>query len=431
MASAGRAGGRAGSSETGPGLYGAPALDLGRMMGYSIKGLLFELIPSAAADAGGKYPVFSQRDLYYKIRGRYLNHPARPFHREHMLKRKGEESDAQYAARREEARRTRAPIAYKYFTIDILRDYEDEHGKIPGMIRETYGKFVEPHTGESLELGTEEVAGYSFPEHRFDKILLIEKLTERPKFEYDRIAEKYDMAIVYTRGYATEALHELLEAAEDGDYQIFVWHDADLDGYNICRNIRAATKRMPVSVEVIDIGLTVEEALRIGCASEPFTDGDALPGELRETLTAVELEYFEERQIRFEINGIDADSRIAYVEEQLRVHGIRPKYVPPEDDLRTLADDDLRIDIALRVDMAIDAAVDKYAIVTMVTEALWDRLRIDDPTALVRQSFEDDPYKPWSEVVDVEHRARTRKAKEEVVELVREAIVTMVTGEEE
>jgi hypothetical protein len=348
-----------------------------------------------------------------------------------MLRRKGEETDAQYAARREEARRTRAPIAYKYFTTNILRDYEDEHGKIPGMIRETYGKFVEPHTGESLELGTEEVAGYSFPEHSFDKILLIEKLTERPKFEYDRIAEKYDMAIVYSRGYATEALHELLEAAEDGDYQIFVWHDADLDGYNICRNIRAATKRMPVSVEVIDIGLTVEEALRIGCASEPFTDGDALPRELRETLTALELEYFEERQTRFEINGIDADIRIAYVEEQLRVHGIRPKYVPPEDDLRTLADDDLRSDIAWRVGTAIDAAVDKDAIVTMVTEALWDRLRIDDPTALVRQSFEDDPYKPWSEVVDVEHRARTRKAKEEVVELVREAIVTMVTGEEE
>jgi hypothetical protein len=90
---------------------------------------------------------------------------------------------------------------------------------------------------------------------------------------------------------------------------------------------------------------------------------------LRATLTDLELEYFGERQIRFEINGIDPDERIAYVEEQLEKHGVRPKYVPPEVVLRDLVDDDLEDDIGLQARMAISEFVDADSIVTMVTEA--------------------------------------------------------------
>src|SRR5206468_679235 len=101
--------------------------------------------------------------------------------------------DEQYEARREDARRSREPIDYKYFTTNILRKYEDTYNEIEGMIREPHGTFVEPHTGESIELGTLEVASYSLPEHSFDKILYVEKGTEKTKFETERIAEKYDM----------------------------------------------------------------------------------------------------------------------------------------------------------------------------------------------------------------------------------------------
>jgi hypothetical protein len=84
--------------------------------GYTIKSLLFEIIPEAAVEARGEYPAFSQRDLYYGCRDRYLNHPDRPLHREHMLKREKGETDEQYEARRENARKTRAPIDFGYFT---------------------------------------------------------------------------------------------------------------------------------------------------------------------------------------------------------------------------------------------------------------------------------------------------------------------------
>jgi hypothetical protein len=54
---------------------------------HTIKSLLFEIIPEAAEEAQGEYPAFSQRDLYYNCRDRYLSHPSRPFHREFMLRR--------------------------------------------------------------------------------------------------------------------------------------------------------------------------------------------------------------------------------------------------------------------------------------------------------------------------------------------------------
>jgi hypothetical protein len=390
----------------------------------TIKGLLFRLLPQAAETASGRYPVFSQRDIYYRCRDMYLNHPERPYEAEYRLTRQRGETDEQYEQRREAARRTREPIDYKYFTNKILREYEEKHGDIEGMIREAYGTLVEPHSGDSIELGTQEVAEYAFPQHSFNKILVCEKLTEKPKFLHDQIAEKYDMALVFSRGFATEALHELLSEAEGERFQIFLWHDADPSGYNISRNIREATKNMPVAIDIVDIGLTVEEALRIGCASEPFTSDKALPYELRETLSDVELEYFEERQIRFEINGIAPDRRMRYVEEQLQAHGIGPKYVPPEEDLAELVADDFEEAVSVRVGIAIDDLVSADEIVTLVTDLLRDRLQLEDPEDFIRGKFAESPTLQWCAVVDREHRKRLREAREEIEELVREQIVT-------
>jgi hypothetical protein len=393
---------------------------------YSIKSLMFELIPDASAAATEEYPNFSQRDLYYLCRNRYLTHPERPYHREYMIKREKDETDEQYAARRERVRQSREPIDYKYFTTKILRHYEQERGKIDGMIREPHGTFVEPHTGESVELGTREVAGYTFPDHRFDKILYVEKGTEKPKFEHEQIAEKYDMALIYGSGYATEAIHDLLDVAVEGKYQLFIWHDADVDGYNIVRNLREETENMPLEIEIVDIGLTVEEALRIGCASEPFSDDDALPKKLGPLLNDTELEYFEQRKTRFEINGINpATQRMAYVEEQLQKHGIRPKYVPPEDELERLVEDDLVATVRSRVGTLIDAIVEKESIVEAVMEDLGDELRIENPEAFIRQRFEQRPTQSWNTVVDLAHWRQVREANEKIRAKVREAVVTM------
>ena len=46
----------------------------------------------------------------------------------------------------------------------------------------------------------------------------------------------------------------------------------DIDGYEIARVLREGTRRMPHHlVEVVDIGLTVEDAVKMGLNSEPFS----------------------------------------------------------------------------------------------------------------------------------------------------------------
>ena len=144
-------------------------------------------------------------------------------------------------------------------------------------------------------------------------------------------------------------------------------------------------------------------------------------------LTDLELEYFGERKIRFEINGIDADERMAYVEERLREAGIRPKYVPPADELAELVADDFDATIQLRVASVIDSLVDKEAIVTTVTERLRERLQLTDAEDFIRERFEEEPAASWSDVVEAEHDARASDAREEIEAQVREAVVTTVT----
>jgi hypothetical protein len=397
---------------------------------HTIKSLLFEIIPDAAEEAQGQYPAFSQRDLYYVCRDRYLTHPYRPFHREYMLRRARGETDEQYEAKRAAARRIRAPIDFKYFTSKVLRHYQERIGPVEGMIKEAFGTFVEPHSGTTLELGTLEIADYTLPEHFFDKILVVEKRTEKPKFEHDKVAERHDLGIVYSSGYATEALHDLLDAAQDGAYQIFVWHDGDPDGYNIVRNLREATKNMPVAIEVIDLGLTVEQALDLGLAGEPFAEDLTLGADLLPTLNDVELDYFEERRIRFEINSIPSATRIAYVEQLLEENGARPKYIPPEDVLQQRVRSDYEWEIEWRVGQAIEDLVDKDAIVTRVTEALREEIQLTEAADLIRDKFKEKPQATWSSVVDKEHTARVRKKRADIKKMVWEEIGTLATEEE-
>ena len=65
------------------------------------------------------------------------------------------------------------------------------------------------------------------------------------------------------------------------DMKIFVLHDADLDGYNIARTLGEATRRMPNhNVDVIDLGLTVPQAIEYELETEKFTRKKELPADL-------------------------------------------------------------------------------------------------------------------------------------------------------
>ena len=277
----------------------------------SQKDIVFQVLPRAIRNAGAN---FSARDLYYATR---------PLVYKHSDWDEGKE------------------LQYSYFSQTILTEYQERHGLIPGLWRDPRGSLHEPHTGRSIGLGTIEVANYEFPEYTFDKILYVEKEGEWPKLQAARLAERYDMAIASAKGYPVEAVRELFARAEGGDYQLFVFHDADIDGYNIAHVMREATRRMPHhNVDVVDIGLTVADAVDLVLDSEPFNRKKDMPWRTRRRLTQLEREYFIDLQERFELNAILPDTRrIEYIEEQLKKNGARGKVVPPEEELPKLAEE--------------------------------------------------------------------------------------------
>src|SRR5215208_7111317 len=238
-------------------------------------------------------------------------------------------------------------LGYSYFSQGLLTEYQEEEGLIAGLWRDSRGHLHEPHTGNSVALGTREIAAYEFPEYTFDKILYVEKEGELPKLQAAKLGERYDMAICSGKGQPTEAVRTLFERAEGGDYQLCVFHDADLDGYDIARVMAEETRRMPgYSVDVVDIGLTVEDALEMGLASEPFHRKKDISWELRMKLSDTAKEYLYQRNgygkgisgRRFELNAILPDTRrVEYIERKLEENGVRGKVIPPDERLTGLA----------------------------------------------------------------------------------------------
>ncbi len=275
---------------------------------YTMRDVVFTVLPEALdrATGGGQYPV-SARSLFYQVR------PLAQLY-------------------------TDKPLDYGYFSQEILTQYQEECGPIPGLYYDPRGVLYEPHTGNSVALGTREVEAYSLPPHTFNKILYVEKKGLYPVLQAAKLAERWDMAVVAAEGYATQAARVLFQQAE-GECQLFVLHDADPSGYEIARTLREETRRMPgYSVSVFDLGLRVEDALGMGLEPEEFTRQKALPAPLLDVLTEAERAFFMGRQVgskawiaqRVELNAMSAPQLIGYIEDRLQSAGAAGKVLPPE-----------------------------------------------------------------------------------------------------
>jgi Topoisomerase 6 subunit A/Spo11, Toprim domain len=346
----------------------------------SQKEIVFSIMPRAIHNAGAN---FSARDLYYAARPLVYAH--------------GEWENGKR-------------LEYGYFSQTLLTEYQEQHGAIAGLWRDPRGSLHEPHTGGSVALGTREVASYEFPEYTFDKILYVEKEGEWPKLQAARLAERYDMAIASAKGYPVEAVRELFSRAEGGEYQLFCFHDADLDGYNIARVMRQATRRMPgYSVEVVDIGLTVEDALEMSLDPEPFSRKKDISWGLLQSLSDVARQYLYRRNPyergvsgeRFELNAILPDTaRIEYIERKLEENDVRGKVIPPDDKLGELADEKYRALNAGWVAEAIETLISSEEFKKEIADEFVDKFGLDEARRHIEESFDKDRALSWRRALE-------------------------------
>ncbi|MDP8951312.1 MAG: hypothetical protein M3N18_03565 [Actinomycetota bacterium] len=364
----------------------------------SQKEIVFRVLPTAIRNAGA---LFSARDLYYATR---------PLAYAHYEWEDGKQLD------------------YRYFSQALLTEYQEQRGPIEGLWRDPRGNLHEPHTAKALALGTREVASYQFPEYTFDKILYVEKEGEWPKLQAARLAERYDMAIASAKGYPVEAVRELFAQAEGGEYQLSVFHDADVDGYNIARVMREATRRMPHHrVDVVDIGLTVEDALEMGLDSEPFSRSKRIPYTLRRRLSGVAEEYFVHREERFELNAILPDTRrIEYIERKLKEHGVRGKVIPPDGYLREKTAGKYADTIDAEVERVLNELLSAKRIKRIVRRAFRERHNLPDARRWIEEAFKEDGSLSWRVALDRKLAHRSGELRAEVREAVEKSVRKML-----
>jgi len=316
--------------------------------------------------------------------------------------------DFHYAVRPKIQKYTKKTLKHSYFSQDVIIEYQRQYGKFKMLYYDPRGYLYEPHTGKKIPLGTREVDNYEFPSWLYNKILYVEKKGFVEPFLTAEIPERYDMALVAAEGYSSEAIRTLFQNADrETNYKIFVLHDCDPYGYNIARTLREETKRMPgYRVDVIDLGLNLDEALKMGLEIEEFSRKKALPASLK--LTPLELEYFTGEEVvigkvwkakRIELNAMPPAKRIEFLERKLAEHGATAKVLPPDEvmasRIRTALDQKTRETARREIDNYLD-------IDSLIDQCLRSVGHIDltDDIEEIKERLTTNPVELWSQLLD-------------------------------
>lgn len=364
---------------------------------YTVKDAVYEVLDDAylTATDDGIHPV-SARDLYYVVRTKIQEY-------------------------------TDKALDFNRFSQTLIVDYQRLYKPFELLYYKPRGVLYEPHTQRQTPLGTREVRDYNFPSWVYDKILYVEKdgVGEGLK----PLADRYDMAIISAEGYASVAARVLLSKADENQsYQVFVLHDADPHGYNIARTLAEETRRMPGhSVEVIDLGLKLEEALELGLLTEQFTRKNALPKGLK--LTPVEHDYFGGRWAsgkswscrRVELNALTPGQRLKYVEAKLVEHGATAKVIPPIDVLRQTAEEDAQAVALAVIKEQLNKLLDFETLASRIASELLTEAVGGITPESVAEALEAEPDNHWGQAVTAPLQETLR------TETARQAVTTVIT----
>src|SRR6516162_7978170 len=248
----------------------------------------------------------------------------------------------------------------QYFCQQLLPDYIDEHGVDWDVTYDDRGHFTEPHTKHSIGLGTIaareylesvdaptlEEAGFAAarigtrgPDGCFGAVLFIEKEGFLPLFRAVHLAERFDLAIMSTKGMSSTAARNLIDNLCQRKVPLLALHDFDKAGMSIVGTLRRDTRRFSFTrrTKVIDLGLRLTDVRELGLeasAEDVFDRGSdaakrqnlSLNGDTRE-----EVEFLLRRRV--ELNALPSDQLVAFIERKLTEQGIQ-KVVPNDKLLR-------------------------------------------------------------------------------------------------
>jgi hypothetical protein len=263
-----------------------------------------------------------------------------------------------YAARPEMLRLTELrSIDSGYFTQTLLNRYMREHPSLTAdwnIAWDDRGHFSEPHTGHEIGLGTLAVRGYinrlrdmtirsagisstdvktMGPSGRYGAVMFLEKEGFTQILEAAKIAERYDLAIMSTKGMSVTASRMLVEElCGRRKLPLFVLHDFDITGFSIKKTLTESGERFQLkhAINFIDLGLRLTDVEELGLESESVSyreSESAVAKRLKiNGATPEEIEFLIGEE-RVELNAMPSDQFIAFVERKLTANGVA-KVVP-------------------------------------------------------------------------------------------------------
>jgi len=315
-----------------------------------------------------------------------------------------------YAARGYIQERTGQKLNDDYFTQTLLPDYVEAYGVNWDVVFDARGHFTEPHSGTTVPLGTLAVRRYladagqqqatdlglpqmpsdfptKGPANRFAAVLFIEKEGFAEILKAARIAERYDIAVMSTKGMSVTASRLLVDQLH---IPLLVLHDFDQSGFSILGTLRHSTRRYHFegSAEVINLGLTLADIEQYGLEAEEQRLTQSESTLRRNGATPADIAFLQ-RNRRVELNMLTSDQLIELIEAKLIRMGIT-KVVPDPDLLASAYRRAYQVGILNR---ALAAAAD---------DARREATEIDVPDLLVdrvRAYLEEHPEEPWDSAI--------------------------------
>jgi DNA topoisomerase 6 subunit A-like protein len=375
-----------------------------RERGVSFKDAAAEILPKAYAkvSGNGKYPANARQLMY----------AARPHIQEVTVK----------------------PLLSNYFTQTLLPDYINETGVSWDVIFDARGHFHEPHNGEGFGVGTLEVRKYlsdlcepevvaaevskakvttSGPSGNFGAALFIEKEGFDPLLKASKIAERFDIAIMSTKGMSVTAARELVDKmCHDYDVPLLLLRDFDKAGFSIAGTLQRDTRRYEFEndITVIDLGLSLADvnAMQLATEHQHHAKGTkaALMDNMRENgASEAEIAFmfqdFDRLRStrRVELNAMTSPQFIAFLERKLRANGVA-KIVPDRD---LLSETYVAMQRGRRFAEAIDELVEEDEITHSRSTK-----PPKDLAARVHKYLKKHPEKRWDDAVDAIVSGRAR-----------------------
>ncbi len=270
-----------------------------------------------------------------------------------------------YASREAFKEKTGREIKYSYFSQTILRRYLNQHDPGWKITADSRGKFTIPNGANERQIpvGTIQIDDYLLNDRddgdreieevsiqkqwpswregeRYAAVLYIEKEGFDPVLEEAKIAERFDLAIVTSKGQSVVAARKLVDfvcAKNGGGVPLFTVHDFDKYGFSIASCLTEpsfaalCTDRVAYffqnEIDVTDLGLRLADAEEYNLASErcKYKDGGEVKG-----ATKREIEFLQSRR-RVELNAFTAPQFIEWLTGKLSKH--LPDRLVPSDDV--------------------------------------------------------------------------------------------------